>query len=179
MDLNVDLNGTLVASRNLNDTAGRATVPLPPERELLENTLTLSIERDRDLGGCDVRVTSYPIQLQTDSTLDLGTDPGIGFTGVSRTLAPGFAVYLPGESGENVVEQLNAIIPTLTEFTPADENPDFRWNEEPEAGQPFILVGRAPDVSPLVGLTDSRIVAGPDNAALDIPAFDNGSSSKR
>lgn len=73
--LNVDLNGTLVASRNLIDTAGRATVPLPPERQLLENTLTLSIERDRDLGGCDVRVTSYPIQLQADSTLDLGADP--------------------------------------------------------------------------------------------------------
>lgn len=172
--LNVDLNGTLVASRNLIDTAGRATVPLPPERQLLENTLTLSIERDRDLGGCDVRVTSYPIQLQADSTLDLGADPGAGFTAVSRTLAPGFSVYLPGESGENVIEQLNAIIPTLTKFTPADENPDFRWNEDPAAGQPFILVGTVPDVSPLVGLTDGRIVAGSDNAALDIPAFDNG-----
>lgn len=177
--LNVDLNGTLVASRNLIDTAGRATVPLPPERQLLENTLTLSIERDRDLGGCDVRVTSYPIQLQADSTLDLGADPGAGFTAVSRTLAPGFSVYLPGESGENVIEQLNAIIPTLTKFTPADENPDFRWNEDPAAGQPFILVGTVPDVSPLVGLTDGRIVAGSDNAALDIPAFDNGSSSRQ
>ncbi|TCN43868.1 hypothetical protein EV641_12560 [Rhodococcus sp. SMB37] len=172
--LNVDLNGTLVASQSLNDTAGRVMIPLPPASELLENTLTLSVERDRDLGGCDVRVTSYPIQLQADSALGLGADPGAGFTAVSRILAPGFAVYLPGNSGENVVEQLNAIIPTLTEFIPAGENPDFRWNEEPAAGQPFILVGTAPDVSPLVSLTNGRIVAGPDNAALDIPAFDNG-----
>ncbi|MFD6893128.1 hypothetical protein ACFWB0_01095 [Rhodococcus sp. NPDC060086] len=172
--LNVDLNGTLVASDRLNDTAGRVTIPLPPGSELLENALTLSVERDRDLGGCDVRVTSYPIQLQADSTLDLGTDPGAGFTAAPRTLAPGFAVYVPEDPGDRVVEQLNAIIPTLTKFTPAGETPDFRWNENPAAGQPFIVVGSTPDVIPLVSLSNGRIVSGPDTAALDIPAFDNG-----
>ncbi|NLU65430.1 hypothetical protein HCA61_24695 [Rhodococcus sp. HNM0563] len=172
--LNVELNGALVASHRLNDTAGRVTIPLPPGRELLENAMTLSVERDRDLGGCDVRVTSYPIQLQADSTLDLGADPGAGFTTVPWTLAPGFAVYVPEDAGDRVVEQLNAIIPTITKFTPANENPDFLWNEHPATGRPFIVIGSTPDVTSPANLSDGRIVAGPDHAALDIPTFDNG-----
>ncbi|NED69087.1 hypothetical protein G3I15_50030, partial [Streptomyces sp. SID10244] len=149
-------------------------IPLPPQDALLENTLTLSVERDRDLGGCNVRVTSYPIQLQSTSALSLGNDPGTGFTALPRGLAPGFDVYIPDARGANPVEQLNATIPTLTAFTPAQYDPEFRWNEQPRAGAPFMLVGQSPDVYPTARIQNGRIVAGPDNKVLDVPSFDNG-----
>ncbi|QYB06940.1 hypothetical protein I1A62_21900 [Rhodococcus sp. USK10] len=172
--LNVDLNGHLVDSRLLNPTAGTVTVALPPQDALLENTLTLSVERDRDLGGCDVRVTSYPVQLQAGSALELGTDPGAGFTALPRGLAPGFAIYVPQSRNVNAISQLNAIVPTLTKFVPAQYRPDFRWNTQPTAGEPFILIGQSPDVNPLVRIQDGRIVSGPDASVLNIPSFDNG-----
>ncbi|MYR08142.1 hypothetical protein GTV32_18375 [Gordonia sp. SID5947] len=171
--LSVDLNGTLVGSRVLNDTAGDVTIPLPPQNELLQNVLTLTVDRDRDLGGCDVRVSSYPIQIRSGSALTLGADPGAGFTALPRGLAPGFDIYVP-DAGADAVEQLNAIVPTLTEFVPAQMNPDFRWNTQPEAGRPFVLVGSSPQVKPAVRLENGRIVGGPDGSALDIPAFDDG-----
>ncbi|QDQ95332.1 hypothetical protein FND50_34440 [Rhodococcus sp. WB9] len=172
--LNAELNGHLVGSLPLNPTAGAVTLALPPQDAVLENTLTLSVERDRDLGGCDVRVTSYPMQLQPGSALQLGDDPGAGFTALPRGLAPGFAVYAPESDGVDVIEQLNAIVPTITKFVPAHYNPDFRWSAQPAAGEPFILVGQSPDVNPLVRIQDGRIVSGPNASALNIPSFDNG-----
>ncbi|MFW0792874.1 hypothetical protein AAFP30_03590 [Gordonia sp. CPCC 205515] len=172
--LNVELNDQLVGSRPLNPTNGQVTIPLPPQGQLVENTVTLSVNRDRDLGGCDVRVTTYPIQLQASSALLLGDDPGAGFTALPRALAPGFAVYVPNTDGVDAIDELNAIVPTLTTFVPAQYNPDFRWNTQPAAGQPFIVVGPSSAVNPTVRIDDGRIVAGPDNTTLDIPTFDNG-----
>ena len=172
--LNAELNGHLVGSVPLNPTAGTVTIALPPQDALLENALTLSVERDRDLGGCDVRVTSYPIQLQPGSALQLGDETGAGFTALPRGLAPGFAVYAPGPDGIDVIQQLNAIVPTTTKFVPAQYNPDFLWSGQPSPGEPFILIGQSPDVNPLVRIQDGRITSGPNASALDIPSFDNG-----
>ncbi|MFC9355707.1 hypothetical protein ACFTZB_03850 [Rhodococcus sp. NPDC057014] len=172
--LNADLNGHLVDSRALNPTAGMVTIALPPQDALLENTLTLSVQRDRDLGGCDVRVTSYPIQLQAGSALELGTDPGAGFTALPRGLAPGFGIYLPQSRNVDPITQLNAVVPTLTKFAPAQYSPEFRWNTQPAPGAPFILVGQSPEVNPLVRIQDGRIVSGPEASVLNIPAFDDG-----
>lgn len=172
--LDVTLNDQLVGSRPLNPTDGQVTIPLPPQDAKVDNTITLSVKRDRTLGGCDVRVTTYPIQLQAGSALALGNDPGAGFTALPRALAPGFAVYLPNTDGVDAVEQLNAIVPTLTTFVPAQYDPEFRWNTQPAAGQPFIVVGPSPAVTPTVRIDNGRIVSGPNNTVLDIPAFDNG-----
>ena len=148
-------------------------VELPPQDALLRNTLTLSVERDRDLGGCDVRVTSYPIQLKPTAALELGDDPGAGFTALPRAFASGFAVYLPDDGG-SPIEQLDAVVPALTEFVPAQYYPEFRWGQQPPGDTPFILVGRSPDVPAPVSLQDGRITGGPGGAILNIPAFDNG-----
>ncbi|MFD4292263.1 hypothetical protein ACFWPA_06890 [Rhodococcus sp. NPDC058505] len=172
--LNTDLNGRFLGSQRLNATGGVATIDLPPADQLLDNTLTLTVQRDRDLGGCNVRVTSYPIQLRGESALQLGDDPGAGFTALPRQLAPGFAVSLPDATEANAVEQLNAVTPVLTDFVPAQYDPEFRWGGQPAPGQPFILVGDSPDVAPPVRLADGRIVAGPDPTPLDISAFDTG-----
>lgn len=171
--LNADLNGRLIASRALNPTAGQTTIALPPQNALLDNELTLSVERDRNLGGCDVRVTSYPIQMGQDSALVMGDDPGAGFTAVPRTLSPGFDVFIP-DADTSAVRQLNAIVPTLTAFVPAQYNPRFRWRTQPEIGKPFILVGESPSVAPTVRIENGRIVTGENGAVLDIPQFENG-----
>ncbi|MFW0787767.1 hypothetical protein AAFP35_24995 [Gordonia sp. CPCC 206044] len=172
--LNADLNGDLLGSRVLNQTGGKVEIDLPPQDQRLNNMLTLTVQRDRDLGGCDVRVSSYPIQLQSDSALQLGNAQGSGFTAVPRGLAPGFAIYVPNTEGVNAVDELNAIIPTLTDFVPAQVNPDFRWKTQPMSGKPFIVVGPTPTVDPVVRLEDGRITSGSDGATVDIPAFDNG-----
>ncbi|NKY57036.1 hypothetical protein [Nocardia flavorosea] len=171
--LNVELNGRLVGSRPLNPTAGTVRVELPPQDALLGNTLTLSVARDRNLGGCDVRVTSYPIQLKPGAALELGDDPGAGFTALPRAFAPGFAIYLPDDGG-NPVQQLDAVVPVLTEFVPAQYTPEFRWGQQPSGDAPFILVGRSPDVVAPASIQDGRMVAGPGGSILNIPAFDNG-----
>ncbi|WP_305091839.1 hypothetical protein [Prescottella sp. R16] len=172
--LNADLNGRFVGSQRLNPTAGTVTVPLPAENQLLENTLTLTIERDRDLGGCDVRVTDYPIQLQGESALLLGDAPGAGFTATERLLAPGFAVYVPDASPQDAIAQLDATVPALTGFVPAHYDPPFLWGTAPRPGQPFVAIGASPDVHPSVQIRDGRIVAGATGDTLDIPSFDDG-----
>ncbi|TLF77342.1 hypothetical protein [Nocardia cyriacigeorgica] len=172
--LNVELNGRLVDSRPLGHTTEPVSIPLPPDAQMLNNTLTLTVQRDRDLGGCDVRVSTYPIQLLTASALELGDDPGTGFTAVPRDLAPGYVIYLPAADSKDTTELLNAVIPVLARFLPAPHHPQFRWNTDPLPGAPFVLVGDSAAANTLVRLRDGRLVAGASAAVLDVSAFDAG-----
>ncbi|MEU1982128.1 hypothetical protein [Nocardia sp. NPDC019395] len=172
--LNVELNGQLLDSRRLDRSGGEVVIPLPAGAHLLDNQLTLTVQRDRDLGGCDVRVTSYPIQLTGVSALELGDETAPGFTGLPRDLAPGFSVYVPEAAGADISSLLDATVPVLSEFVPAQYSPTFRWNTQPAPGQPFVLVGQSPEVNPPVSVRDGRLVAGPGQPALDISSFDNG-----
>lgn len=172
--LNVELNGRLLDSRPLAHTTEPVSIPLPPDAQLLDNNLTLSVQRDRDLGGCDVRVSSYPIQLLTSSALELGDDPAAGFTAVPRDLAPGYVIYLPAADSKDTTDMLNAVVPVLAHFLPAPHHPQWRWNTEPQPSAPFVLVGESPAVNTLVRLQDGRLMAGASAAVLDVSAFDTG-----
>ncbi|NDZ97603.1 hypothetical protein G3I13_21545 [Streptomyces sp. SID6673] len=173
--LNTELNGQLIDSRRLPKTpTTQATIPMPATAQLMDNTVTFTVQRDRNIGGCDVRVTNYPIQLESSSALVLGNDPGAGFTSLPRILTPGSAVYWPDAAKSNAVDELNAVIPALTKFIPDGAQPSFEWNAQPAPGKPFILVGQSPEVNTLVRLQDGRLVAGPGSSALDISSFDNG-----
>ncbi|MGI5216848.1 hypothetical protein [Nocardia sp. CA-290969] len=170
--LDTELNGQLLDSRRLDRNAREVVIPLPATAQSLGNQLTLTVQRDRDLGGCDVRVTSYPIQLTAASALELGDEPGVGFTALPRDLAPGFAVYLP-DPGTDVVGLLDATVAVLTEFVPAQYTPEFRWNTQPAPGEPFVLIGQSPEVPVLVRIQDGRLMAGPGPSALDLSAPDD------
>ncbi|MFI5717901.1 hypothetical protein [Nocardia sp. NPDC051750] len=172
--LNVDLNGQLLDSRRLDRNAAEVVIPLSAEAQRLDNQLTLTVQRDRDLGGCDVRITSYPIQLTGASAVELGDEPAPGFTGLPRELAGGFSVYVPEAPDAEVVNLLNATVPVLSEFVPAQYSPAFFWNSQPEPGKPFVLIGQSPEVDPPVNVREGRLVAGPGEPALDISSFDNG-----
>ncbi|MQP33234.1 hypothetical protein GEO20_14760 [Rhodococcus erythropolis] len=171
--LNVQLNGQLIESRRLDrTTSALAEIPLPATAQLLENTLTLTVQRDRNLGGCDVRETTYPIELEASSALVLGDDPGAGFTSVPQTLAPGFAVYVPDAA--SAVDELNATVQTLSSFVPAHYVPQFLWGAAPEAGRPFVLIGQSTEVTTPVRIDDGRLLAGAPNPTLDLSSFSDG-----
>ncbi|MDG3016395.1 hypothetical protein [Speluncibacter jeojiensis] len=171
--LNVQLNGRLIDSRPLAHSTEPVVIPLPPTAQKVNNNLVIEVERDRDLGGCGVRVTSYPIQLLDTSVLDLGDQPMAGFTGVPRTLAPGFAVYVPGANPQDTDNVLTAALPTLATFVPAQYSPAFHWNAQPAPGQPFVLLGQSPDVSTVAHVQDGRLVAG-NGQPLNVSSFANG-----
>ncbi|MFE3542917.1 hypothetical protein ACFXK0_08105 [Nocardia sp. NPDC059177] len=173
--LNIDLNGQFLDSRRLAPTRDPVVIPLPPEALLLDNTLTLTVQRDRDLGGCDVRITAYPMQLLGSSGLDLGDAPGAGFTALPRELGARPAVYLSATDPAGTIDVLTAAVPVLAEFLPATAGPEIHWNAPPAPGRPFVVIGAGdPGVGTLVRLTDNRLVSGRDATVLDLPAVETG-----
>ena len=172
--LDIELNGRLLDSRRLAHTTEPIVVPLPPAGQALDNILTLTVQRDRDLGGCDVRLTSYPIQLLDSSGLDLGEAQGGGLTDIPRELAPGFDVYLPDAGTGDVTGLLTAVVPLLTEFVAPQFDPMFRWNVTPPPDRPFVLIGQSPQVGTPARIQDGRLLAGPGAPVTDLSAFAQG-----
>jgi len=170
--LNVSLNDTLLDSRRLARDGAPIDIPLPPAAQMLNNELVITVQRDRDLGGCDVRVGTYPIQLGPGSALVLGDDPGAGFTSMPRTLAADPTVYLKG--GDDQAALLHAIIPVLAEFIGWDRYPPVRRNAVPEPGKPFVYIGPSDAVGTLIRVEGGRILAG-GQPVLDLTARKRGS----
>ncbi|WP_440713960.1 hypothetical protein [Gordonia sp. FQ] len=167
--LNVELNGTLVESRPLGRD-GAVTVPLPAARQAATGSVSLTVQRDRDLGGCDVRVTGYPIQLDDSSALLLGPPPAGGLASIPAALSPGYTVYVP-DAAAPAVATLDALVPVLAALDPAGSAPDIVWGGAPPAGHPFVVVGTAPGVTTPVTLDGDRLRAG---SGLNVPAFRTG-----
>ncbi|WP_410872764.1 hypothetical protein [Nocardia sp. A7] len=173
--LNVELNGQFLDSRPLAPSRDPVVIALPPQALLLDNTVTLTVQLDRDLGGCDVRITPYPMQLLGSSGLELGDDPGAGFTAVPRELGARPAVHLSAADTASTVELLTAAVPMLAEFLPAAADPEISWNTPPAPGRPFVVIGSGdPGVGTVVRLVDNRLVAGREPTVLDVPAFETG-----
>ncbi|ORA69110.1 hypothetical protein BST23_00095 [Mycolicibacterium elephantis] len=166
--LTTNLNGQMVDSRRL--TAEPAVVPLPQQAHLMDNQLTMTVQRDRDLGGCDVRVTPYPMQLLPGSSLQLGDDPGAGFTALARPLTGDAEVRVV--PGADPVVLLNAIVGVVAEFSPWGRFPDIRPDPGTPLDRPFILVG-GPLRSSLLQFEDSGLIAG-TGPVLDLTPFQDG-----
>jgi hypothetical protein len=166
----VRLNDELVDSLLLPD-AGRQSVvaKIPAGRELVRNELVVTLVRDRDVGGCNVRQTSYDVQLLPGSTLTLGGE-GAGFTAVPGQLSGGFDVVLPDSSLKDPTDALAGLVPTLAEFDAWRQLASFLWGGTP-GDRSFIMLGDPPTgVTAPVRIEDDRIVAD----GLDISAFRNG-----
>lgn len=166
--LTTNLNGQMLDSRRL--TAEPAVIALPPEVQRLDNRLTLTVQRDRDLGGCDVRVTPYPMQLLANSALELGDNPGAGFAALAAPLTGETEVRVT--PGTDPVVLLNATVGVVAAFTPWGRFPDIHPDPGTRLDRPFILIG-GPLPSSLVQFQDSRLVAGA-RPVLDLTPFDNG-----
>ncbi|QDQ96251.1 hypothetical protein [Tomitella fengzijianii] len=172
--MNIQLNGKFIDSRTLEHTADPVSIDLPVAEQRLSNSLVIEVQRDRDLAGCDVRVTGYPIQLLDTSSLVMGDSAAAGLAGVPAALASGFAVYVPDTEPEQTDALLTAAVPTLAAFTPAMYTPDVHWGAAPAPDRPFVLLGAARDVGTLAHVQDGRLVAGAGEAALDVTSFAAG-----
>ncbi|MBM9461566.1 hypothetical protein JK386_16820 [Nocardioides sp. zg-536] len=166
----VRLNDDLAQSIQLPGAGRqRVTATLPAGAELLRNEVVITLLRDRDVGGCDVRQTSYDVQLLPASALVLG-GTGAGLTTVPATFADGFDVILPTAALDDPTVSLDALVPTLAEFSGWRRNTAFDWDAAPSA-RPFLLFGDTPpELSPLVTVADGRITS----TGLDISTFAQG-----
>ncbi|MCL3837113.1 hypothetical protein [Aeromicrobium duanguangcaii] len=166
----VRLNDDLVATQRLGGIGRQnVAVPLPAGRELVRNDLAVTLIRDRDLGGCNVRRTSYDVQLLPGSTLTVGGD-GAGFTAVPADFSGGFDVVLDSSRLDDPTRTLAALVPTLAEFSRWREAARFAWDGAP-AQRPFLLLGEPERaLAPVVTVADGRIEA----AGLDLSAFKDG-----
>lgn len=166
----VTLNDELVDSLVLPDV-GRQTVvaDIPAGRELVRNELVVTLVRDRDVGGCNVRQTPYDVQLMPESALTVGAD-GAGFTAVPGEFADGFDVVLPPGGLDDPTATLAGLVPTLAEFDGWRQQATYRWDGTP-GDRPFLLLGSAPStVAAPVTVDDGRVRA----QGFDLSAFKDG-----
>ncbi|MBZ5737783.1 cellulose biosynthesis cyclic di-GMP-binding regulatory protein BcsB [Nocardioides mangrovi] len=165
----VQLNGQLLDSVRLpgDDAAQQVTLDLPSGLEALRNQLSITLLRDRDLGGCNVRQTTYQVQVLPSSRLVLG-GTGEGFTAVPADYAGGFDVLLPSASAEDPATSLADLVPTLAELSGWEQDLAFGWDGTP-GQRPFLLLGNPPADAP-VQVADGRITA----AGLDLQSFADG-----
>ncbi|HEY5858121.1 MAG TPA: hypothetical protein VIW24_29865 [Aldersonia sp.] len=168
--LNVTLNGQLIDSSRLPRPAGPVEIVLPAAAQLSTNQLGVSVQRDRDLGGCDMRPTPYPIQLLPTSALILGDEPGAGFTALPAAFAPGVEFYV---TDADPMKALNAAVPVLAEFTGANTYPPVRTGQAPPVGAPFVVAGPTDGLASTLRLQDGRLLAG-DRPVLDVNAAAGG-----
>lgn len=170
--LNVSFNGRLIESRRLaRASSDEVVIPLPPDAQMLRNELSIEVSRDRDIGGCGVRITTYPIQLLPESALILGDDPGAGFTALPREFARGWGVDA-GDSADLAV-MLTNVVPVMSQFVRWDVVPEFRWNGTASTSTPFVAVGAFEDVDVPVSIDDGRLTKA-SGSTLDISSVNDG-----
>lgn len=163
------LNGQLVDSARLpGDVASQQLrLAIPSGLERVRNQLTITILRDRDLGGCNVRQTTYQVQVQPSSHLVLGGD-GAGFTAVPAEFSDGFDVDLPAAAAADPQTSLDELVPTLAEFSGWEQPLTFAWDGAP-GDQPFLVFGDPPADAP-VQVAAGRITA----SGFDLQSFQDG-----
>jgi cellulose synthase operon protein B len=167
----VQVNGRLAGSQRLSgsDVSQDLRVAIPAGVELLRNELVVTLIRDRDLGGCNVRQPEYEVQVLSSSSLLLGGS-GAGFTRVPAEFADGFVVDVPSSAAENSARTLTGLVPTLAEFSAWQQPPVFAWGASPSR-RPFLAFGSPPaDVDVPVRVSAGRLVGN----RLDVQRFENG-----
>ena len=167
----VEVNGQMAGSERLRggDTAQEVRVAIPAGVEMPRNELAVSLTRDRDLGGCNVRQTEYDVQVMPSSRLVLG-GTGAGFTRIPSTFARGFVVDLASSATERPAGTLTGLVPTLAEFSGWQQQPRFAWDAAPSR-RPFLYVGEPPArVDVPIQVSADRLVA----AGLDLQSLQNG-----
>ena len=167
----VEVNGQLAGSERLRggDAAQEVRVAIPAGVEMLRNELAVSLTRDRDLGGCNMRQTEYDVQVLPSSRLVLG-GTGTGFTRIPSTFTRGFVVNLASSATERPAGTLTGLVPTLAEFSGWQQQPRFAWDAVP-ARRPFLYVGEPParmDVP--IQVSADRLLA----AGLDLQSLQDG-----
>ncbi|MBD0864069.1 hypothetical protein IA539_23170 [Gordonia sp. zg691] len=168
----IQLNGQLVASRVLTapGTTDWVDAPLPAAATQVRNQLTITVSRDRDISGCQVREAPYSVALSPDSAL-VGRAEGAGFTALPAAFAWGFETALPAVAARNPAQTVSALVPALAEFSGLYGSLEFVWERTPD-GRPFVLLGSMPiaGIAAPVALSGDRLEA----AGVDVTSMSNG-----
>jgi len=139
----------------------------------VDNTLTFTVQRDRNLGGCDVRETKYSMAVAPGSVLLLSDDPGDGLVSLPKVLAPGFAVYVTAPGDADLATLLGASVATISRFTADGVVPEFVWGSPPPTGKGFVQIGTSNGVATPIAVTDDRLVSHAP-PAVDVSALGDG-----
>ena len=93
------LNGEMIDSRRLQPGVdSRFAVGLPPHLHNLNNELSITLQRHRDVGGCEISQQRFPVQLSAESGLMLARGAGAaGFTALPPVFSDALLVRLPSE----------------------------------------------------------------------------------
>ena len=163
----IQLNGQLLDTAHTRRRGRQEVrVAIPPALEPCATSSSVTLVRDRDLGGCHVRQTTYQVQLHADLALVLGGD-GAGFTAVPAEFADGFDVLLPSSSADEPSASLAGLVPTLAEFSSWQQDLSFAWDSTP-LDRPFFAFGDPPaGVAAPVQVADGRIT----DQGFDLQAF--------
>ncbi|HEX7738219.1 MAG TPA: hypothetical protein VF426_01075, partial [Marmoricola sp.] len=99
-------------------------IALPMRLQRVRNTLTVTLQRDGDLGGCQRRVTPYTVQLGPQSALVWnGTDHARGLMAAAAGIAGPAVIVAPAAVVKDMPDSLNASVPTLAELLPSLDTP--------------------------------------------------------
>jgi len=116
------LNDQIIGSQHLE--TGRlnsVAVDLPANMQSLNNTLKITIQRHRELGGCAVTAQRYPVQLVETSHLsyEAGRPVLPGLAGLPAAFAQGVELRLPDElTGEARLAALSFLAEAAAKFVP-------------------------------------------------------------
>lgn len=170
----VQVRGELVRSARVpgDATSARVTAALPARLAKVRNQLVVTLLRDRDVGGCHVRQTSYAVQLLGTSRLVLGGTT-TGLAGIPAAWSGGVDVVLPATATDDPLASLTGLVPTLAELSGWRQAPAFVWAEQP-TGRPYLYVG-APPPAALVGVAEGRVTA----AGTDLGPLSDGVVAQR
>ena len=150
--VHVELNGDFIDSRQLRPgTDNRFAVALPPERQGLNNEVSVVIQRHREDGGCEISQQRYPVQLSADSGLMFARGAGAGgFTALPPAFADGLEVRLPDDlEGRERLIAARVTAESLAYFVPGGAPMDFVFQSAddgitgPVAG-PFLAINTSP-----------------------------------
>ncbi|MFP4518832.1 MAG: hypothetical protein ACLFQ5_05195 [Oceanicaulis sp.] len=179
----VELNGEFIDSRRLQPgVENRFAVALPPERQGLNNEVSVVLQRHRDDGGCEISRQRYPVQLTGASGLMVSRGAGAGgFTALPPAFADGVDVRLPdGLEGRERLIAARVAAESLAYFVPAGAPMSFSLLTADNGvtgpvNRPFLAVNTSPSNAgaPLRVYADRLVMNEGSGSGADVRALSN------
>ncbi|MCC5994960.1 MAG: hypothetical protein JJU18_01150 [Oceanicaulis sp.] len=146
------LNGEMIDSRRLQDgMENRFAIGLPPHLHSMTNQLTVTLQRHRDTGGCEISQQRFPVQLSAESGLMMARGAGAeGFTALPPVFSDGLLVRLPDDmDAPNRLIGARVTAEAIARFVPrrAPLSFEFETVDNGESGhinRPFLAVNNLP-----------------------------------
>lgn len=150
--VHVELNDSLIGSQRVSSPGDSDLVfDLPNNLQRMRNKLSITLQRHRDEGGCDMSEARFPVQILPTSALLSPRHPDKdveGFVELPKLFTQGLHVLVPQEfAGVKAPETLSVLTPILAEFLPFSDVPIIELTD-PTLGNiptvPFLAYQHTP-----------------------------------